>query len=54
MINNYLTYLLLAITITAIPGPSVILTIRNSLQYGYKITLVNIFRNKSLGNAFFK
>lgn len=45
MINDYLTYLLLAITITAIPGPAVILTIRNSLQYGYKTTMSNIFGN---------
>ena len=45
MINDYLTYLLLAITITAIPGPAVILTIRNSLQYGYKTTISNIFGN---------
>ncbi len=45
MINDYLTYILLAITITAIPGPAVILTIRNSLEYGYKTTIVNIFGN---------
>lgn len=45
MINDYLAYILLAITITAIPGPAVILTIKNSLQYGYKKAMINIFAN---------
>lgn len=45
MIDDYLTYLILAITITAIPGPAVILTIRNSLNYGYKVSIANIFGN---------
>lgn len=45
MINDYLTYILLAITVTAIPGPAVILTIRNSIKYGYKISIANIFGN---------
>lgn len=45
MINDYLTYILLAITVTVIPGPAVVLTIKNSLKYGYKITVANIFGN---------
>lgn len=45
MINDYLTYIILAFTITAIPGPAVILTIRNSLKYGYKVSIANIFGN---------
>lgn len=45
MINDYLAYILLAITITAIPGPAVILTIKNSLQYGYKKSMMNISGN---------
>ena len=45
MINDYLAYIILAITITAIPGPAVILTIKNSLQYGYKKSMINIFAN---------
>ncbi|BDQ36937.1 flagellar biosynthesis protein FlgM [Pseudodesulfovibrio nedwellii] len=45
MINNYVVYVLLAITITAIPGPAVILTIRNSLKYGYKASIANILGN---------
>ena len=45
MINDYFTYILLAITVTAIPGPAVILTIRNSLKYGYKISIANILGN---------
>ena len=45
MINDYFTYIILAITITAIPGPAVILTIRNSLKYGYKSSIMNILGN---------
>lgn len=45
MINDYLTYIVLAITITAIPGPAVILTIKNSIKYGYKISITNILGN---------
>lgn len=45
MINDYLAYILLAITITAIPGPAVLLTIKNSIKYGYKISIANIFGN---------
>lgn len=45
MINDYLVYIILAITITTIPGPAVILTIKNSIRYGYKIASVNIFAN---------
>lgn len=45
MINDYFAYIILAITITAIPGPAVVLTIKNSLRYGYKSTLLNIFGN---------
>ncbi len=45
MINDYLTYILLAITVTAIPGPAVVLTVRNSLNYGYKVSLANILGN---------
>lgn len=45
MINNYAVFVLLAVTITAIPGPAVILTIRNSLKYGYKASIANILGN---------
>ena len=45
MINNYFGYILLALTITAIPGPAVILTIKNSLKYGYKSSIMNILGN---------
>jgi len=45
MINDYFTYIILAITITAVPGPAVVLTIKNSLQYGYKVSMANIFGN---------
>ena len=45
MINDYLVFIILAITITAIPGPAVILTIKNSIQYGYKKSMINIFGN---------
>ncbi len=45
MINEYLVYILLAITVTAIPGPAVILTIKNSLNHGYKVAIVNIVGN---------
>jgi len=45
MINDYFTYIVLAITITVIPGPAIVLTIRNSLKYGYKVSIANIFGN---------
>ncbi len=45
MINDYLIYVTLAITVTAIPGPAVVLTIKNSLRYGYKAAIANIFGN---------
>ncbi len=45
MINDYLVYITLAIAVTAIPGPAVVLTIKNSLVYGYKTAIVNIFAN---------
>jgi homoserine/homoserine lactone efflux protein len=45
MINDYIIYIILAVTVTAIPGPAVVLTIKNSIKYGYKIAIVNIFGN---------
>ncbi|MFT6907619.1 MAG: homoserine/homoserine lactone efflux protein [Oleiphilaceae bacterium] len=45
MINDYLLYVTLAIAVTAIPGPAVVLTIRNSLRYGYKVSMANIIGN---------
>lgn len=45
MINDYWVYVVLAFTITAIPGPAVVLTIKNSLKYGYKMAIINIFGN---------
>lgn len=45
MINDYLVYITLAITVTAIPGPAVVLTIRTSHRYGYKVAIANIFGN---------
>ena len=45
MINDYLLYVTLAITVTVIPGPAVMLTIRNSLRYGYKVSMANIVGN---------
>lgn len=45
MINDYWLFLMLAISVTAIPGPAVILTIRNSLKYGYRSTVANILGN---------
>ncbi len=45
MINDYLIYVVLAITITAIPGPAVILTIKNSIRYGFKISIAGILGN---------
>lgn len=47
MINDYLIYVTLAITIAAIPGPAVVLTIKNSIKYGYKLAIANI-----VGNSF--
>ena len=45
MINDYLVFITLAVTITALPGPAVILTVRNSIKYGYKVAILNIFGN---------
>lgn len=45
MINDYYIYIILAITVTAIPGPAVVLTIKNSIRYGYKIAVANILGN---------
>lgn len=45
MINDYLIYVILAVTVTAIPGPAVVLTIKNSLKFGYKASIANIFGN---------
>lgn len=45
MINDYLIYILLAITVTAIPGPAVVLTIKNSIKHGYKVAIVNVVGN---------
>lgn len=45
MIDNYISYVLLAISITLLPGPAVILSIKNSLLYGYKYSLFNILGN---------
>lgn len=45
MINDYLVYVILAITVTALPGPAVVLTIKNSLSHGYKASIANIFGN---------
>lgn len=47
MIDNYLIYITLALTVTAIPGPAVVLTIKNSLRHGYKSAAANIFGNFS-------
>lgn len=45
MINEYLVYVILAVTIVAIPGPAVILTIKNSIKYGVKISIAGILGN---------
>lgn len=45
MINDYLTYVTLAIVISVIPGPAVILTIKNSLKYGFKVSMANVLGN---------
>ena len=45
MIDNYPVYIGLALTITSIPGPAVILTIKNSIKYGPKKAIANIFGN---------
>jgi threonine/homoserine/homoserine lactone efflux protein len=47
MIDNYLIYIGLAVSITTIPGPAVILTIKNSIKYGPKTAIANIFGNMS-------
>ena len=45
MINDYVVYVVLALTITALPGPAVILTVRNSIKYGYQVAILNILGN---------
>ncbi|MFT5697827.1 MAG: homoserine/homoserine lactone efflux protein [Desulforhopalus sp.] len=45
MINEYLIYVTLAVTIVAIPGPAVILTVKNSIKYGFKISVAGILGN---------
>lgn len=45
MINNYLAYILLALSIIVVPGPAIILTVKNSIRYGYKIAVANILGN---------
>ena len=45
MINDYLLYVTLAFTVTAIPGPAVILTIKNSVRHGFKISVAGILGN---------
>ncbi len=45
MINDYYIYVMLVITITAIPGPAVVLAIKNSIRYGFKISIAGIFAN---------
>lgn len=45
MINDYTVFIILAITITVMPGPAVILTIKNSIQYGYKVAIANVIGN---------
>lgn len=45
MINEYLVFVTLAITITAIPGPAVLLTVKNSIKYGFKVSLAGILGN---------
>jgi threonine/homoserine/homoserine lactone efflux protein len=45
LINDYLVYVALAVTITAIPGPAVILTIQNSIKYGLKNSIAGILGN---------
>ena len=45
IIDNYLTYILIAITVTSIPGPAVLLNIKNSLQYGIVSSMYSIMGN---------
>ena len=45
MINDYLAYILLAVTIVAIPGPAVFLTIKNSVKHGFRISVAGISGN---------
>lgn len=45
MINEYLVYVILAVTIVAIPGPAVVLTIKNTIKYGVKISVAGILGN---------
>lgn len=45
MIDNYLVYIVMAITITSVPGPAVFLTVKNSLRYGSGVAFMNILGN---------
>lgn len=45
MINEYLIYVTLVVTLVVIPGPAVILTIKNSIKYGFKISIAGILGN---------
>ncbi len=45
MITDYMIYVTIAITVTAIPGPAVVLTIKNSMRYGYRVAILNILGN---------
>lgn len=45
MINDYLIYVILSVTIIVIPGPAVILTIKNSIKYGFKLSVAGILGN---------
>ncbi len=45
MINNYSLFVALALTVVIIPGPAVVLTVKNSLQYGFKVATANIIGN---------
>lgn len=45
MVNEYFLYVTLAITITVIPGPAVILTIKNSIRHGFQRSLAGVLGN---------
>jgi homoserine/homoserine lactone efflux protein len=45
VIDDYLIYVTLGVTIVLIPGPAVILTIKNSIKYGFKISIAGILGN---------
>jgi homoserine/homoserine lactone efflux protein len=45
MIDNYFIFATLAFTVVAIPGPAVVLTIKNSIRYGCHIAIANILGN---------